>query len=218
MMRRRFFLALAACVAACSPDSRRPFPIGFLEPLSPRAAAEAGRMGLEIAAQAPAGAATVPTGVALEDGAGEVAAAEASLRLSAARAVAGGSIGVFFRLPRTPPDRDILDYVEEWRAVSRIAQELSSLRPVLERGALASGGFESVPGLETRGWTFQGRRYALLVNSSGGSLPLEEERLAPWRALFAVRSDPRQLLVRCGKSLCLPPGGTLWLEGCLGAP
>ena len=68
-------------------------------------------------------------------------------------------------------------------------------------------------GIEIRTWIFQGRRYALLVNASGAAQPLEEGSLAPWRALFAVRSDARQLLAPCGKKLCLPPEGVLWLEG-----
>jgi hypothetical protein len=192
---------------------RRAFPVGFLEPVSPRVAGEARRAGLEIAAQAPADAAVVPASLPVKAGDGEVAADWATLRFLAARAIAGGSAGVFFRLPRTPIDHDLLEYPEEWQAVDRVSRELLAVQPIVRGGAPAPAPFAVPAGIELRAWTFHGRGYALLVNSSGGPLPLEEKTLAPWRALFAVRSDARQLLAPCGTARCLAPDGVLWLEG-----
>ena len=209
---RGALLALLAAAAACSPEPRRAFPVGFLEPVSLRVAEESRRQGLELAAQAPAGAAVVSSAVALK-GDGEVAEDWGKLRFLTARAVAGGAGGVFFRLPSAPAGRDLLEYVEEWQAIDRVARELIVMRPILQGGDSAPAPFAVPVGMESRSWTYQGRRYALLVNASGTSLPLEERILAPWRALFAVRSDPRQVLSSCGKDLCLPAEGVLWLEG-----
>jgi hypothetical protein len=111
----------------------------------------------------------------------------------------------------------LLDYPEEWQAVARVARELVLMRPVLEEGEAAPLPFPAPGGLESRAWRFAGRRYVLLVNPSAGPVPLEPGLLEPWRALFAVRSDPRQDLAACGSALCLPPGGVLWLEGRRGA-
>ena len=209
----RGVLLAALAAAACSREPRRAFPVGFLEPVSPRVAGEAARLGLQIAARAPAGAAEVSAAIPVKGGSGEVAADRSTLRFLTARAIAAGSAGVFLRLPRAAAGRDLVDYPEEWQAVERVALELLAVRPVIEAGAPAPAPFAVPNGVELRAWTFQGRRYVLLVNSSGGPLTLEERSLAPWRALFAVRSDPRQDLVSCGSGACLPPEGVLWLEG-----
>jgi hypothetical protein len=206
-----FLAALAA--AACSREPRRAFPVGLLEPVSPGVAGEAARLGLEVAPQAPPGAAEVSAAISVKGGSGEVAADWPALRFRTARAITGGSAGVFLRLPRAPAGRDLLDYAEEWQAVERVARELLALRPIIRDGAPAPAPFAVPAGIELRAWTFQGRRYAVLVNSSAGPVPLDERILAPWRALFAVRSDARQDLAACGAGVCLPPEGVLWLEG-----
>lgn len=206
-----FLAALAA--AACSRDPRAAFPVGLLGPVSPRIAAEARRLGLEVSAQAPSGAAAVSAAVAVKGGTGEVAADWTSLRFLTARAVVRGSAGVFLRLPLTPAGHDLLDYAEEWQAATRVTRELLAMRPVIEGATPAPVPFAVPAGVERRAWTFRGRRYVLLVNSSSGLAPLEESDLMPWRALFAVRSDARQVLVPCGRDVCLPPRGVLWLEG-----
>lgn len=41
---RGMLLALAVLAAACSPEARRAFPVGLLEPVSLRVAAEARRL------------------------------------------------------------------------------------------------------------------------------------------------------------------------------
>ena len=211
-MRLAVFLAVLAA-SACSPEPRRAFPVGFLEPVSPLVAAEARRLGLAVAAQAPAGAAVVSAALPVKGGSGEVAQDWARLRFLAARAVVMGSSGVFLRLPRTAPGHDLLEYVEEWQAVDRVSRELLELRPMLEGGAPAAAPFPVPAGVELRAWAFRGRRYVLLVNPSGAAQPLDERNLRPWRALFAVRSDARQALPACGPDVCLPSEGVLWLEG-----
>jgi len=135
------------------------------------------------------------------------------LRFLAARAIVSGSAGVFFRLPGTPAGTDILDYPEEWQAVVRVAREALAARPILEKSVPAPAPFVVPDGIAVRAWTLAGRRYALLVNISGAPEPLDEGVLAPWRALFAVRSDARELLAPCGRRRCLPAEGVLWLEG-----
>ena len=210
---RRVFLFAVLAAAACSPEPRRAFPVGFLEPVSPRVAAQAKRSGLATAEQAPTGAAVVSAALPVNGGSGEVTADRSRLRFLTARAVAAGSAGVFFTLPRTPAGHDLLEFTEEWQAVDRVSRELLSMRPMLEGGAPAPAPFAVPAGVELRSWLFRGRRYVLLVNPSGGPLPLDEASLGPWRALFAVRSDARELLPPCGMGHCLPPEGVLWLEG-----
>ena len=198
-------------LAACSPEPRPAFPVGLLEPVSPRIADEARRLGLEISAQSPPGAAVVPAG--RPSGSGEAAADWARLRFLTAHAIAGGANGVFLLLPHTPPGHDLLEYGEEWQAVERVIGELMTMRPIMQGGLPAPAPFVVPAGIEIRSWVFRGRRYVLLVNPSAARLPVKGENLAPWRALFGVRSDPRQVLAASGTDCFLPPGGVLWLEG-----
>jgi hypothetical protein len=209
---RRTILLAAVAAAACAPAPRRVFPLGLLGPVSARIAAAARGLGLEIAAQAPPGAAAVSAARAVKGG-GEVAADWSRLRFRADAAIVGGSSGVFIRLPSTPDGRDLIDYVEEAQAVDRVFRELLAARPILEGGAPAPAPFAVPAGVELRAWAFQGRLYVLLVNVSDGPLPLEARSLASWRALFSVRADPRQDLDSSGGVPLLEPGGVLWLEG-----
>jgi hypothetical protein len=209
-MRRTWLLVLLAA-AACSPR-RRAFPLGLVEPVTPRAAAAARAMGLLVAPQAPAGAATLSAAVALKGG-GEITADFSRLRFLTGRALAEGATGLFLRLPATPAGRDYADYGEEGQAVERVFRELSSLRPALEGGVDAPAPFVVPPGVEARAWSFQGRLYLLLVNTATVASPVDPESLTGWRALFSVRSDARQALTPCGPGVCLAPQSVLWLEG-----
>ncbi len=200
-MRPALFLALLLLPGA----ARAAFVVGLLEPVTPRVAARAASLGLASAAVAPRGA----------DGesAGEIRVDDwTRLRFLTARALARSREGVFFRLPGSPAGRDILDYPEEWQALSRVARELRAVRPVLDEGAPAAAPF-SVPGVEARAWSRSGRLYVLLVNVSGGPVPLDGAALSSWRALFEARSAPAENLLPCAAGLCLPAEGVLWLEG-----
>jgi hypothetical protein len=211
---RRAALLAAALSAACSPEPRRAFPIGFLGPVSPRVAAEAARLGLEVSDRPPAQASVETAAVpGTKDAAVELIADWEKLRFLAARAAARGADGIFFRLPREPEGRDLLDYTEEWQAMARVAREMVAMRPILESGRPSPSPFPVPAGVEAGSWTREGRRYVLMVNASVSAAPIDVDSLAPWRALFAVRSDPRQVLAACGRQRCLPPSGVLWLEG-----
>ncbi|MEQ1919911.1 MAG: hypothetical protein ABL955_11990 [Elusimicrobiota bacterium] len=215
---RRVALLAAALAAACSQEPGRPFPVGFLSPVSPLAAAEAVRLGFVVSQAAPAGSATEAAGVpGAFGGASEVMADRETLRFLAARAVAKGAHGVFFRLPAAPDGRDLVDYPEEWQALIRVVREMTAMQPLLERGRLVAPPFAAAEGLAARAWIYRGRRYALLVNVSGTDAALESDALASWRVLYEVRSDARELLKPCGAMFCLPPHGVLWLEGRLRA-
>ena len=210
---RAGLLLAAALLAACRDEPSRPFPVGLLQPLSPRVAAEAARMGLDVADSVPEGAASGSAGApSLRVGA-EVAADWAALRLLAARAAANGARGFYFRLPPAPEGRDHLDFSEEWQAPARVLGELLALRPILERGAPAALPFAAPPGIRTRAWRFNGREYLLLVNDSGDDAAFDSDVFEGRRALFEVRSDARRLLTPCGVRFCLPAGRALWLEG-----
>jgi hypothetical protein len=199
-------LAAAALLGACL-GPRRPFPVGLGGPVPARVAEEASRLGL-IVEEAP------PDGAAYEDAAdGSSTASRDSLRFTAARAVARGATGLYFRLPATPVGTDLLSYPEEWQAFARVARELLSVKPILERGAPSQAPMSVPAGVDSRAWRFHGRRYVLLVNVSDKPAPLEQSDLVPWRALFTVRADPRESLIPCGRERCLPARGVLWLEG-----
>lgn len=181
------------------------FNAGVLDPAAPHAA-EVQRLGFEAAAEAPAGA-------AVESAGKERMADHAKLRFLLWRAVAQGASGIWFQLP----GGNLLGYPEEWQALARLARELRAARPIIDGGAAGPTPFPAPPGVFVRSWTRYGRRYVLLVNASAAPAPLPADLLEPWRAMFAVRADARQLLPTCGRALCLPPEGVLWLEGRLGS-
>ncbi|MDX6769394.1 MAG: hypothetical protein SF051_07665 [Elusimicrobiota bacterium] len=205
---RRLLPALLLALAACSPEPRRAFRVGLLGPLEAKGLAEAARLGLVVALEAPAGAAVEPAADA--DGRTKPASA---LFFAATRAAVRGSVGVYFVPPPFPATYGWTDYPEEWQAMARTARRLAALRPVIEAGADAPAPFAAAPGLEVRAWRLRGRRYAALVNDTASPLPVDAAALAPWRALFEPRADAREALSACAGGLCLPPGRALWLEG-----
>ncbi|MDP3542416.1 MAG: hypothetical protein Q8T11_08120 [Elusimicrobiota bacterium] len=210
---RAGLLLAAAVLSACRAEPSRPFPVGLLRPVPPRVAAEAARLGFDVAAAVPDGAVSAYAGAPSHRVGTEVAADWTALRLLSARAVADGARGFYFRLPPAPAGRDHLDYPEELQAPARVLRELQALRPVLEFGADASAPFAAPPGVRARAWHFRGRGYLLLVNDSGDDAAFEGEVFEGLRALFEARSDARRVLTTCGGRFCLPAGRALWLEG-----
>jgi len=210
---RAGLLLAAAVLAACRAEPSRPFPIGLLQPLSPRVAAEAARLGLDVAAAVPEGAASAFAGAPSPRVGDEVAADWNVLRLLAAGAAADGARGFYFRLPPAPAGRDHIDFPEELQAPVRALRELQALRPVLERGADAAAPFAAPAGVRTRAWRFRGREYLVLVNASSVDAAFEGEVFEGRRALFEARSDARRVLTPCGARFCLTAGRALWLEG-----
>jgi hypothetical protein len=211
---RRFALLAAALAAACSQEPRRAFPVGMVGPVTPRVAAEAGRLGLELTDTPSRTASVVSAGVpgATPDGT-EIMASWQTLRFLAAQAAVKGAAGVFFRLPAAPAGHDLLDYPEEWQAPARVIRELQAMHPVFEHGVDVPAPFAVPPGAEARVWSYRGRRYALLVNPSGSDTAFDADAFAGWRTLFEVRSDARRILKPCGVKFCLPSERALWLEG-----
>lgn len=212
---RRLLAAALLAAAACAPEKAREFEVGLIGPVGPGAGAAARAAGLAIREAAPEGAdmhhAGVPVaGVSRAD---ERMADWSHLRLLVARAAAAGRTGVFFTLPKTGDGREANSYPEEWQALARVARETAAIRPVLEAGLENDVPFEVPDGVESRAWRFRGRLYVLLVNNTQAEAPIETEVLKPWRALFEVRADARDLLVACKGGRCLPARRVLWLEG-----
>jgi len=205
-VRRAAAAVLIACAAACAPEKIREFELGLLGPAGPGVAAAARAAGMAVREAAPEGAAV--------EAAGEARMANGSrLRLLTARAAVSGKAGIFFVLPKAHDGREVSDYPEEWQALVRVARETAALRPILERGVEAAAPFPAPAGVSVRAWRHQGRLYVLLVNESARPAPIDPDALRPWRALFEVRSDARDLLVACGAGQCLSGERALWLEG-----
>ena len=205
-MRTIVAAALLALAVACAPERSREFELGLSGPVGPGGASAARAAGMTIREAAPEGADTRSAGA-------ERMADWSELRLRVAQAAIEGRTGVFFTLPKTADGRELTAYPEEWQALARVARETAALRLILESGAEAAVPFSVPQGVSARAWRFQGRLYVLLVNGAVLSGPMPQESLRPWRALFEVRADARDLLIPCGGGRCLSAGRVLWLEG-----
>lgn len=205
-MRTIVAAALLALAVACAPERSREFELGLIGPVGPGVASAARAAGMTIREAAPEGADTRSAGA-------ERMADWSELRLRVAQAAIEGRTGLFFTLPKTADGRELTAYPEEWQALARVARETAALRLIMESGAEAAVPFSVPQGVSARAWRFQGRLYVLLVNGAMPSGPMPQENLRPWRALFEVRADARDLLIPCGGGRCLPAGRVLWLEG-----
>ncbi|MCM2304958.1 MAG: hypothetical protein NDJ72_09665 [Elusimicrobia bacterium] len=203
---RKIAAVLLALAAACAPEPSRDFELGLIGPVGPGVASAARAAGLTIREAAPEGADTRSAGA-------ERMADWSDLRLHVARAAIEGRTGVFFILPKTADARELTSYPEEWQALARVARETAAIRPVLEAGIETALPFPAPAGAAARAWRYQGRLYVLLVNDGEAALPVSPDDLRPWRALFEVRADARDLLSPCPEGRCLPAGRVLWLEG-----
>lgn len=212
-MRRVLLPALLSLAAACAPAAPGgAFVAGLLEPVSPRVAAEARRLGLAVAVHPPDGVPVEDAAVVLPSG-GERLADHARLRFLAWRAAARGAPGVFFRLPGAPTGADLIDLAEEWQAVARLARELRLARDVMERGVPVRAPLRVPDGVDARAWRHQRRVYVLLVNVSSAPAVFDAKALAGRRGLFAPRAAAAEALPACAGGVCLAPEGVLWLEG-----
>ena len=207
MRRNKTAVFLLMLAAACAPKPSRTFAVGVQVPAAARDRRAVRFLGLPMVERVPEEAASA---LAIE---GETMAGWSRLRYLGARAAAEGKAGVFFILPVPPEGRALVDYPEEWQALARAANELNAIRPIVEAGVEEGPPMTLPPGIEGRGWRYQGRDYAVLVNVSDVPVHLEEEGLARFRALFEVRADPRELLSDCPAGRCLAPERVLWLEG-----
>lgn len=215
-MKRLIAASLLALAAACAPEKLREFELGLLAPVDPGVESAARSAGMVIRAIVPEGADAHGAGVPFTGISGRVEERLADwsrLRLLVARAAVRGRTGVFFILPKAADGRELTSYPEEWQALARIARETAALRPIVERGIDAAVPFAIPEGVEARAWRFKGRLYVLLVNGAASPVSISEDSLKPWRALFEVRADARDLLSACGAGRCLPAGRVLWLEG-----
>lgn len=215
-MKRLLAAALLALSSACAPQKSRDFELGLLAPVGPGVAAAARAAGMTVRADAPEGADAQSAAVSFTGVSGrteERMADWSRLRLLVARAAVHGRTGVFFTLPRSADGREVTSYPEEWQALARVARETAAMRPILECGVEAAVPFAVPQGVAARAWRFQGRLYVLLVNEAALAVPMPQESLIPWRALFEVRADARDLLSACGGGRCLPTQRVLWLEG-----
>lgn len=215
-MRRTLAAGLLVLAGACAPVKSRVFELGLIGPVSPGVAAAARLAGLTVREAAPEGAVTVDAGVVIDGPlgrSGERMADWSRLRLLVGAAAASGRSGVFFTLPKATGGRELTSYPEEWQALSRVARETSAIRPILESGIETDVPVPLPDAIAARAWRYQGRLYVLLVNAEPIAVPIPQDELKPWRALFEVRADPRDLLAPCGADRCLPAERVLWLEG-----
>lgn len=214
-MRKALAAILLSCAAACAPEKARDFELGLIGPVGPDVASAARAAGMPVREAVPDGADSAGAGVPVPGPAGrgqERLADWSRLRLLVARAAVRGRAGVFFALPKAADGREVTSYPEEWQALARVARETAAIRPILEAGIETAVPFPVAEGGASRAWRYQGRVYVLLV-SGEAEVRLAPDDLKPWRSLFEVRADARDLLIPCGGGRCLPAGRVLWLEG-----
>lgn len=212
-MRKQCVLVAALLMGACAPEPERSFELGLIGPAGPGVEAAARAAGLAVVDAAPERSDLHHAGVPIPASSEERLADWSRLRLLVSLAAVHGRAGAFFTLPKAAPGRELTDYPEEWQALARVARETAALRPILESGLKTPAPFPTPEGVAVRAWRFRGRLYVLLVNEGPRPAPLTVDDLKPWRALFEVRADARELLVACGAGLCLPGERALWLEG-----
>lgn len=208
--------ALISLAGACSPEKTRDFELGLIGPVGPGVASAARAAGMTVREAAPAGADALSAAAVIPGSAwrsDERLADWSVLRRLVARAVTRGRTGIFFVLPVSPAGKELTDFPEEWQALERVSRETAALRPIIESGVDVGLPFPLPPDVEGRAWRYRGRIYLLLVNDADAAAPIPAENLEPWRALFEVRSDARNVLPPCAGGHCLPAGRALWLEG-----
>jgi hypothetical protein len=131
-------------------------------------------------------------------------------------AIMHGAKGLFFfRFPR-PGGKTLLDFPEFWRSVELVARELKSFQPILEKGSPAPLPFTSDPdGVEARSWSFQGRRYVLVLNRREAvQLKLPDGLLkTEWKLHSAPGSDVKALLTAAHGAWYVKPYQVLVFEG-----
>lgn len=215
-MKRILAAAFLALASACAPEKPRNFEVGLLSPVGDGVASAARAAGMSVREAAPEGADTRSAAASFAGASGKAEERMSDwshLRLLVARAAVHGRTGIFFTLPKPSDGRELTAFPEEWQALAHVARETAAMRPILERGIEADVPFAVPQGVAARAWRFHGRLYVLLVNESALAAPMPQENLIPWRALFEVRADARDILSACGDGLCLPAGRALWLEG-----
>ncbi|MEK7389807.1 MAG: hypothetical protein AAB036_08910 [Elusimicrobiota bacterium] len=203
-MRRCLSAALLAVSVACACETALGFELGLLTPVPAGMESAARTAGVSLHAAVPEGADTQLLGAGSLD-------SWAHLRFLVARAAVKGRKGLVLAFP--PGSKDLSVYPEEWQALARVAREIAVMRPIMEAGVETPVPFAVPAGASARAWLYKRRLYVLMVNESSRAVPIAEETVRPWRALFEVRTDARDLLIPCAISRCLGAQQVLWLEG-----
>lgn len=139
----------------------------------------------------------------------------AEIRFMSYLAVLRGAKGLFYFSFRKPSGKTLLDYPEQWQALTRVSREMRRMEPVFARGRLIHLPFPPNPdGPQARAWRYRGRDYVVILNRKGHVMQkLPEELLKPeWRPLFESRRDPRELLKAADRAWYLRPYQVLILE------
>lgn len=140
------------------------------------------------------------------------------IRFMSYAAVLHGAKGLFyyrFNQVGAEQGKSLLDFPERWQALSRVASELRTLKPILREGRPAPIPFPPNPdGLDARMLRHGGRDFLILLNPKKGFYRRVPEAAlgAAWRPLFEDRRDVRDLLKKIGDHWFLPPHRVLVLE------
>ena len=131
-------------------------------------------------------------------------------------AIMHGAKGLFFfRFPR-PGGKTLFDFPELWRSVELVSRELKAFQRVLEKGRPSPLPFPpDSKGVEARSWSFQGRRYVLVLNRRETvQLKLPDGLLKPeWKLFSLPRSDVKDLLTAAHGAWYVKPYQALVFEG-----
>ena len=121
---------------------------------------------------------------------------QAEIRFMSYLSVLHGARGLFY-FTLAKKGKTLFDYPELWQAVSGVSREIREMRPIFESGERIRLPFP-IPtgGLEAAAWRHRGCEYLVLVNRTRDrQWKVPAEALEPrWRTIFAVQSNPRELL------------------------
>lgn len=132
----------------------------------------------------------------------------AEIRFMSYLAIVHGASGLFYFQLDKPGKGRLLDFPDEWRALSSVAGEIASLRPVLEGGQGETMAFSRTRlGMEGMRWAHGGSEYAVILNRLRANVVEMPEHLleAGWRALFEEDPRPRAHLLETGGRRYLGP-------------
>lgn len=133
------------------------------------------------------------------------------LRFMTYLALARGAAGIFYFQYSTAGDGRLPDNPARWAMLTKMADELGRLGPLIAGGEPAEPPAGLAPDLAAFSFRAKGRKYLVLLNPSPAGIPLNAGALKEWRPLFEEKRGVDELLPG-GSEKYFPPYRVLVLE------